>query len=119
MTGRIMPNFIEIRQGDSFNIMLQFKNNKNYLDISNSLIKMQVRNTKDNKTVFTKIGEIDDAVKGKAHILISPTDTKNLTLDADYITDIQITFANGEVHTIFPQDNNKVASFIVTKNVTE
>lgn len=37
----------------------------------------------------------------------------------NYVTDIQITFANGEVHTIYPQDINKVAAFIVSKNVTE
>ena len=119
MTGRISPNFIEVRQGDSFNIILQFKDEQNFIDISGSSIKMQVRNCKDKKIAFTKIGEIDDAIKGKAHISLIPADTKNLDLETDYVTDIQITFANGEVHTIYPQDCNRVASFIITQNVTE
>jgi len=119
MSGRIMPNFMEVRQGDNFNIRLQFKNKQSFVNIKDALIKMQVRALDDNRVVFTKTGEVDDAENGKAHIAIVPADTQDLDLKTSYITDIQVTFANGEVHTIYPQDVNKVASFIITQNVTE
>lgn len=119
MVGRIMPQFIEVRQGDSFTVPLQFKGKDGFLDISGAELKMQVRNREDNKVLVTKLGGIDDAVKGKAHIAILPSDTKNLSVGGDYVTDIQITFANGEVHTVYPGDVSKVAAFIVSRNVTE
>ena len=119
MVGKIMPNHIEIRQGDSFTILLQFKDRNNPINISNSILKMSVKNKADGKTVITKHGIIDDAIKGKAHISIQPEDTKKLNVTDEFITDIQITFANGETHTIYPQTVGKVASFIVSQHVTE
>lgn len=119
MVGRIMPQFIEVRQGDSFTIPLQFKGCNGYIDLTNSALRMQVRNRIDNKIMFTKTGSIDDAKKGKASLVITPSDTKNLVVNGDYITDIQITFGNGEVHTVYPGDVSKVAAFIISQNVTE
>ena len=119
MVGRIMPQFIEVRQGDSFTIPLQFKGKDGFLNIGGAEIKMQIRNRSDNKILVTKLGGIDDAAKGKAHLAIQPADTKNLSVGGDYITDIQITFVNGEVHTVYPGDVSKVAAFIISQNVTE
>ena len=121
MTGKITPNFIEVRQGDNFTILLQFKDEKKggLINLTNAALKMQVRNKEDNKVVLTKTGSIDDAIKGKASISILPEDTKNLSFNREYITDIQITFGNGEVHTIYPSEVSKVAAFIVSQNVTE
>ena len=119
MVGKIMPQMIEVRQGDSFTILLQFQTDGGVLDITGAELKMQVRNREDNKVLITKNGIIDDAVKGKAHIAIVPADTKNLTAGGDYITDIQASFANGEIHTVYPADVSKVASFVVSQNVTE
>lgn len=120
MVGKITPNYIEVRQGDSFTILLQFKDEKiGFIDISGSLLKMFVKNKADNKTVLIKQGVIDDGINGKAHISIIPEDTVKLNIEDDFITDIQITFANGETHTIYPQLISQVASFIVTQQVTE
>lgn len=119
MVGKIMPNFIAVRQGDSFTIQTQFKNDDGYIDITGAILKMQVKIAENNQNVLIKSGVIDDAEKGKAHISILPEDTKKMSPSINYVTDIQITFANGEVHTIYPQDINKVAAFIVSKNVTE
>ena len=121
MTGKIMPNYIEVRQGDSFTIMFQFKDEKKggSVDITGAALKMQVRKKEDNKVVLTKQGSIDDASRGKASISIEPNDTKNLLVGEKYITDIQITFANDEVHTVYPPCLSKVADFIVSQNVTE
>ena len=45
MVGKITPNYIEVRQGDSFTILLQFKDEKiGFIDISGSLLKMFVKN---------------------------------------------------------------------------
>ncbi len=119
MVGRILPQMIEVKQGDSFTIPLQFKGRDGFIDITCSELKMEVRNSIDNKVLLSKKGVIDDAIKGKAHLSIIPADTKNLSSEGKYITDIQITFANGEVHTIYPGDVSKVAAFVVSQNVTE
>ena len=114
-----MPNYITVRQGDSFTILFQFKDDKNFINISDSVLKMQVKNKANNKNVLVKHGIIDDEEKGKAHISILPEDTLKFNLKDKYITDIQITFANGETHTIYPQNINTVASFIISQHVTE
>ncbi len=119
MVGKITPNYIEVRQGDSFTILLQFKDETKPINITDSILKMQVKNKDDLRTVITKLGIIDDGVKGKAHIAIIPEDTKKLNVKDEFVTDIQITFANGETHTIYPQAINKVASFIVSQHITE
>lgn len=121
MVGKITPQYIEIKQGDSFNIALQFKNHRSneFINIEGSVVKMQVRSKADNRLVLTKQGSIDDAIKGKASINILPADTKNLSSSEDYITDIQITFGNGEVHTVYPASIAGVAAFIIAPDVTE
>lgn len=119
MSGKITPNYIAIRKGDSFTIRFQFKCGNEFVDINGSSLKMQVKNQSDKKTVLTKLGFIDDALKGKAHIGLLPEDTQRLNCDNNYLVDIKITFANGEVHTFYPQDVNKSASFIISENITE
>ena len=119
MVGRITHDYIEIRQGDSFTILLQFKDHHKFIDINGSILKMFVKNKADGKIVLIKQGIIDDAANGKAHISIAPDDTKKFNLKDNFATDIQITFANGETHTIYPQTIGKVASFIVSQDVTE
>ncbi|MBQ8676870.1 MAG: hypothetical protein IJ529_00175 [Alphaproteobacteria bacterium] len=121
MVGKIMPDYIQIRQGDNFTIALQFRDYQSgkFIDLTNASLKMQVRVKSSGKAVLSKTGLIDDAVMGKAHLALLPADSKNLSLDEDYVADIQITFANGEVHTVYPADVTKVAAFIVTANVTE
>ena len=119
MVGKIMPNYITVRQGDSFTILFQFKDGKNFTNINNSILKMHVKNKANNKNVLVKYGIIDDGEKGKAHISIVPEDTLKLSTTDEYITDIQITFANGEIHTIYPQNINTVASFVISQHVTE
>ncbi len=116
MTGILNNNGIIVRKGDSFAIAIRFKTEQGMLDISGAKIKMDVKDM-DDKLLFSKAGQITDALNGLAGIELTPQDTN---LDAgDYKTDIQITYADGQVHTIFPQDINKVAYFRVTSQVTE
>ena len=119
MVGKITPNYIKIRQGDSFTILLQFKDEEKSINIKDATLKMHVKNKKDLKTVIIKQGIVDDAINGKAHIAIDPEDTKRLNINDEFVTDIQITFANGETHTIYPQDVGAVAQFIITQHITE
>ena len=116
MSGILNSRGITVRKGDSFTIVLRFKTEQGLLDISNAKIKMDVKDM-DNKLLFSKAGQITDALNGLAGIELTPQDT-NLE-EGDYKTDSQITYANGQVHTIFPQDINKVAYFKVTGQVTE
>ncbi|MBR2923206.1 MAG: hypothetical protein IKC10_07825 [Alphaproteobacteria bacterium] len=119
MVGTITPNYIKIRQGDNFTVLFQFKDENKFIDISGSTLKMYVKNKADNKTVLIKQGVVDDGINGKAHIAILPEDTIKLNINNEYITDVQITFGNGETHTIYPQNLSQVASFIITQHVTE
>lgn len=115
MTGRIVNNLIEVRQGDSFDIVLHFRNSQGAkLDLVGSNFEMQVRDTAGNM-VFRKIGiiTVEDA---SVCFAIAPTDSNSEV--GDYNTDIQWTDKNGKVNTVFPQDVNKIGIFRITPQVT-
>lgn len=116
MAGRILSNLIEIRQGDSFDMPIHLKSGGKDLDITGFIFKMQV---KDNtgKVLITKIGDVADAARGRACISLMPVDTN--IAPGDYLTDIQVTFPNGQVHTLFPQKIGAVAVFRITEQVTQ
>ena len=119
MVGRIRPNAIEVKKGDNFTINLQLKGANGFINLTDASLKMQVRTKADGDVVLTKQGIIDDAAKGKASLCLEPKDTKSLQAGGDYVTDIQMTFGNGEVHTIFPANLSTQAAFIVSPDVTE
>ena len=58
MSGRIINNLIEVRQGDSFNIMFNVSLNGAPADLSDSTIRMQVRN-EQNEMMFELLGKLD------------------------------------------------------------
>jgi len=116
MTGRIIKNLIEVRQGDSFPINLQISKNNKPVDLTGFSLLMQVRD-KDNNLMFAVDGTEIDVTNGKIALLITPEQTK---IDVgDYKTDIQLTGADGSVNTIFPANVNQVATFRITPQVTE
>ena len=117
MTGRILQNsnVIEVRQGDSFTIRLQFKKGGNPIDLTGSIITMQVRKS-DDTIVINKFAEAVDVSVGKFVISLTPYETDVPV--GDYDTDIQIQMPDGSINTIFPADVNKVGVFRVTEQVT-
>ncbi len=119
MTGYIWPNanLIAVRQGDSFTIRLQLKKGKDEIDLTGANINMQVRKTDDNKLMFDVLATEMDIKKGKVAIILTPSHT-NIDV-GDYKTDIQVTYADGSVNTIFPADVNKIGTFRVTEQVTD
>lgn len=116
MTGRIVNNLIEVRQGDSFTINIQVKQNCKPIDLTGSTMLMQVRDKEDN-VMFTLQGTPIDAINGKMALLLSPTET-NIPV-GDYLTDIQITGDDGSVNTIFPANVNQLATFRITQQITQ
>ncbi len=117
MAGYVTQNGIVVRQGDSFDILLQFRNGRGKtLDIEGWSVKMSVFDENKKELKFTKEGEIIDAAAGKARIELKPADTALAV--GDYVTDIQVTTDQGDVHTIFPQDINRVGFFRITEQVT-
>lgn len=116
MAGRVLNNLIEVRQGDSFDMPIHLTSEGKDLDISGFVFKMQIRNEEGN-IILSKTGEIADALRGRACMNLNSKDTSIPT--GDYLTDIQVTFANGQVHTIFPQNTNTVAIFRITEQVTK
>ena len=116
MTGRIVNNLIEVRQGDSFAINIQVKQKCKPVNLTGATMLMQVRNQDTNALVFSVTGTPVDVVNGKMALLLTPTQTSATV--GDYNTDIQITTADGNVNTIFPANVNQVATFRITEQVT-
>lgn len=115
MTGRVVNNLIEVRQGDSFVINFEFMEDCKPVDLTGAVLKMDVKDD-DGKVIFRLTGDMVDASNGKMAILLTPEQTSKPA--GDYYTDIQITFADGSVNTIFPANVNQVATFRITEQVT-
>lgn len=117
MTGRILQNsnVIEVRQGDSFTIRMQFKKGGEAINLVGSKVTMQVRNNDDAVLLSKLATEVDIAV-GKFAIVLTPSDTSIPV--GDYNTDIQIQMSDGSIHTIFPADVNRVGVLRITEQVT-
>ena len=115
MSGRVINNLIEIRQGDSFAMNFQIKNKCQPADLTGAVMIMQVRD-ENNNLMFTLTGTDVDVKNGKMALLFTPTQTSIPV--GDYNTDIQITTSDGSVNTIFPADVNQIGTFRITEQVT-
>lgn len=115
MSGRIVNNLIEVRQGDSFAINFEIKKKCKPVDLTGATLLMQVRDS-NNNLVFAVNGTDVDIKNGKMALLLTPTQTSAQV--GDYNTDIQLTTADGSVNTIFPANVNQIATFRVTEQVT-
>ena len=117
MTGRVINNLIEVRQGDSFPLNLEIKRGCKPVNLTGAVLLMQVRDSDNNTLVWSLSGTPVDVINGKMALLITPTQT-NIPV-GDYVTDIQVTTSDGSVNTIFPANVNQIATFRVTRQVTE
>lgn len=115
MSGRIINNLIEVRQGDSFGIMLQVFTNGKPAVLSESVVRMQVRNSADEK-MFEILGDIVDEKNGKIVLSIMPQHSSIAV--GNYKCDIQLETADGSVNTIFPLNVNQIGVFRITPQVT-
>lgn len=114
MTGMMTRNGILIRQGDSYDIVMHFKSkNGEDFDISGAEISLNVKS--EGELLFCVAGELVEPTHGKALIKILPQHT---SVDVGkYEANIKVVFANGDVHTIFPQDITKNAVFEISEGV--
>ena len=117
MSGKVTPTMIEVRQGDSFTLNLAVSSKCKPMDLTGASVLMQVRQKDSGNLVFAVEGTAVDTAKGKVALIITPSETSNEV--GDYVCDIQITTAEGEVHTIYPADVNKIATFRITGQVTQ
>ncbi len=117
MAGLMTANSILVRRGDSFDIVMQFKDKNGIpLDISESKIVLSVQDS-DKILKFKIIGEIIDAANGKARIKILPKHSKQEA--GIYGANIEIILKNGDTHTIFPQDLTSNAIFQISEEVSD
>lgn len=114
MTGIMTHEGILIKQGDSYDIVMHFKDKcGGDLDITGAAITLNVKS--DEASVLSIAGEIVEPLKGLAVIKITPQHT---AIDVGvYEANIRVVFANGDVHTIFPQDITKNAVFEIAEGV--
>lgn len=115
MSGRIINNLIEVRQGDSFGITLQVFINGAPADLSNNAVRMQVRDAQ-NEIMFERSGDIIDENKGK--IVLSITPQQSSIAVGDYKCDIELETDDGSINTIWPINVNQTGIFRVTPQVT-
>lgn len=115
MTGRVINNLIEVRQGDSFVIDFQIKERGKPVDVTGATLAMEVKDA-GGSVIFTCIGEYVDAKNGKMLLNITP-DMSNIPV-GDYLTDIQLIGADGSVNTLFPANVNAVGTFRITEQIT-
>ena len=114
MTGMMTRNGILIRQGDSYDIAMQFKSKDGEaFDITGAQIVLTVKD--EDNLLFSIAGELIEPLHGKALIKILPQHT-NIDV-GKYEANIRAIFANGDVHTIFPQDLTKNAIFEISERV--
>lgn len=117
MAGIMTPNSILVRRGDSFDILMQFKDKKGKpLDIGGASVALTVQNS-SGVFLYKIAGEIIDAAAGQARIKILPQHSK--TEPGDYAANIEIVFRNGDVHTVFPQDMTANALFRISAEVSD
>lgn len=115
MSGKIINNLIEVRQGDSFPIMLQVFTCGKPADLSENIVRMQVRNIQNEK-MFELLGDVVDEKNGK--IVLSITPQQSSIAVGDYKCDIQLETTEGSVNTIWPLNVNQVGVFRITPQVT-
>ncbi len=114
MTGIMTHDGILIKQGDSYDIVMHFRSKcgKDF-DISGANVTLNIKSGENN--LFSIEGEIIEPAKGLAVIKITPQHT---SVEAGvYEANIKAVFANGDVHTIFPQDITKNAVFEIVQGV--
>jgi len=117
MTGRVYNNVIEVRQGDSFEINVFVNNKCQPVDLTGATLLMQVKDKDSGDLMFEVSGTPVDVEQGKMMLYVTPAYSSIPV--GDYITDIQVTTADGHVNTIFPPNVNQVGTFRITQQVTE
>ena len=115
MTGRMIKNLIEVRQGDSFVITVHLLKNGRDVDLTDSVARMQVRN-KNGELVWELESTMISSDEGKMLFNIAPENSNINT--GDYQCDIQLEMPDGSVNTIFPANVNQTGIFRITKQVT-
>ena len=116
MSGIVQGNVITVRQGDSYTMDFALKQRTGKpVNLTGATLTMQVRDAANNM-LFQCTGTPVDAAAGKIALKITPTMSAIPT--GDYLTDIQLTQADGTVDTIFPADVNAVGTFRITKQIT-
>ena len=117
MCGRMQNNLIEVRQGDTFIIILHLiKINCPDSDFSGSQARMQVRN--DSGTlIWELLSDPIDAAKGEIMLNITPT-LSNINV-GDYRCDIQLEMDDGSINTIWPKNVNQIGTFRITQQITK
>jgi hypothetical protein len=116
MTGRVINNLIEVRQGDSFTINIAVKDKCGKpINLTGASVLMQVRDSGEN-LIFQVSETPVDVAKGKVALIITPAMSSAAV--GEYKTDIQLTKADGTVDTLFPRDVNAIGTFRITPQVT-
>lgn len=118
MTGRVLDNLIEVRQGDSLVINIQVKKYCAPMNLTGAVILMQIREKDSGNLVFEVTGTPVDIQNGKMALLITPAMTQNQAV-GDYVTDIELTTSDGSVNTLWPANVNQIGTFRITQQVTQ
>lgn len=110
MSVKIKDNVITLTRGDSLivGVRIKFKNCKHYTPVEGDVVTFGLKkNIKDEECLFTKDIPIDTMI-----LHLDPEDTAGLEY-GDYVYDIQIKFANGDVNTFITYTKFKITGEVV------
>ena len=109
----IKNGYISLTKGDTARINVDIKSgvNTKYICVTGDTLKFSVKNAfTDSIYVFQKV--ITDFTEG-VKIVIEPVDTNSLSVGT-YWYDVQLTLANGDVHTIVPPNKIEILNEVTT-----
>ena len=115
MSGVIKNNLIMVRQGDSFNIFLQISNDGTPADLTENIVRMQVRNCQ-NDLMFELLGNVVNEKEGRLELSITPEQSSIPV--GEYKCDIQLEAKDGSINTICPLNVSQIGVFKITPQVT-
>ena len=112
MTSHISDTKICVTQGDTLPIVLDF-----HQDISDTVIRMQVRDESGKLFIDKQVTSHSNALKGQSLITLTSQDTSIPV--GTYQTDMEITFIDGTRYTFYPPIVGKTACFYINPQITQ
>lgn len=110
MTAKVSGTTISLTRGDTFRATIDILNpdGSAYVPVNGDSIRFALKkNYKDSDVLIYK-----DISTADLELTIDPEDTKSLKMPSDYVYDIQLTHANGDIDTFIAN-----AKFHITEEV--
>ena len=106
MTATVKGTTINLTRGDTLKVKIDISTSDDepYVPLANDVIRFAMKKTyKDAEPLLTKIIDNNSLI-----LQLDPLDTKDLKQPSDYVYDIQLTHANGDVDTFISKGKLRI-----------